>query len=47
MKGYKTAKIWVRPVEWEAFRKKCFLSGKSMREVLEDFIRNFVQSLPK
>jgi hypothetical protein len=47
MEGYKSAKIWVRPEDWKAFHRKCFLSGKSMREVLEEFVKNFIQALPK
>lgn len=44
MKGYKTVKIWVRPEEWNAFRKKCFLNDTSMRKVIEEFLVDFNRS---
>lgn len=47
MIGYKSVKIWVRPEDWNIFRKKCITNDTNMRKELEKFLKEFNQSVLK
>jgi len=44
MPGYKAVKIWVKPKDWDTFRKKCVLSDTNMRKEIEKFLIQFSKS---
>lgn len=44
MIGYKAVKIWVKPEDWNAFRKKCVLHDTNMRKEIEKFLKDFCQN---